>query len=78
MNSQVISKAALKRLPRYCAYLKEIPEGQFVYISSAAIAAALNLGEVQVRKDLALVSDGGRPKLGYLREALIADLEHFL
>ncbi len=25
----------------------------------------LHMGEVQVRKDLALVSDGGRPKIGY-------------
>ncbi len=78
MYSQVVSKAVLKRLPLYYSYLKEIPEGQFVYISSTAIAAALDLGEVQVRKDLALVSDGGKPKLGYLRESLIADLEHFL
>ena len=36
------------------------------------------MGEVQVRKDLAMVSDGGRPKIGYLREALIDDIEQFL
>lgn len=36
------------------------------------------MGEVQVRKDLALVSDGGRPKIGYNREHLIADIENFL
>ena len=36
------------------------------------------MGEVQVRKDLAMVSDGGRPKIGYLREALIEDIEQFL
>jgi len=33
---------------------------------------------VQVRKDLAMVSDGGRPKIGYLRSALIDDIEQFL
>jgi len=36
------------------------------------------MGEVQVRKDLAMVSDGGRPKIGYLRSALIDDIEQFL
>ncbi len=78
MNHQVISKAVMTRLPMYYAYLKEIPEGEFVYISATAIANALELGEVQVRKDLALVSDGGKPKVGYLREGLINDLERFL
>ena len=33
---------------------------------------------MQVRKDLALVSDGGRPKIGYNRERLVADIEDFL
>ena len=36
------------------------------------------MGEVQVRKDLALVSDGGRPKIGYNRQGLIGDIEEFL
>ena len=31
-----------------------------------------------MRKDLAMVSDGGRPKIGYQREALIDDIEQFL
>ncbi len=36
------------------------------------------MGEVQVRKDLAMVSDGGRPKIGYQRLGLISDIEQFL
>ena len=47
-------------------------------LPATALAAALNMGEVQVRKDLAMVSDGGRPKVGYQRESLIADIESFL
>ena len=73
-----ISKATLKRLPTYLAYLKSLPEGSSVNISATALAAGLHMGEVQVRKDLALVSDGGRPKIGYNREHLIADIENFL
>ena len=43
-------------------------------ISATALALALSLGEVQVRKDLAMVSDGGRPKIGYNRLNLIDDI----
>ena len=55
-----------------------MPEGGSPYISATALASALGMGEVQVRKDLAMVSDGGRPKIGYLRESLIEDIEQFL
>ena len=57
---------------------KSLPEGSSVNISATALAAGLHMGEVQVRKDLALVSSGGRPKIGYNRAALIADIEQFL
>ena len=73
-----ISKSVLKRLPGYLAYLKNMPEDAPTHISATALANALGMGEVQVRKDLALVSDGGRPKIGYLRESLIDDIEQFL
>ena len=78
MERKEISKSVLKRLPGYVAYLRSIPEGESVYISATALAAALGMGEVQVRKDLAMVSDGGRPKIGYHRESLIEDIEQFL
>lgn len=78
MERKEISKAVLKRLPGYLSYLKAIPEGGSPYISATALANALGMGEVQVRKDLAMVSDGGRPKIGYLRESLIEDISQFL
>ena len=73
-----ISKATLKRLPTYLSYLKALPAEASANISATALAAGLHMGEVQVRKELALVSDGGRPKIGYNREHLIADIENFL
>ena len=73
-----ISKSVLKRLPVYLAYLKNMSEDAPAHISATALAGALGMGEVQVRKDLALVSDGGRPKIGYLRTALVEDIEQFL
>lgn len=73
-----ISRATLKRLPTYLSYLKSMPADSPANISATALASGLHMGEVQVRKDLALVSDGGRPKIGYNRERLIADIEVFL
>ena len=78
MERKEISKAVLKRLPGYLSYLKSLPEGTATYISATALANALGMGEVQVRKDLAMVSDGGRPKIGYLRERLMEDISQFL
>ena len=78
MEQKKISKSVLKRLPGYLAYLKNMPEDAPLHISATALANALGMGEVQVRKDLAMVSDGGRPKIGYLRESLIDDIEQFL
>ncbi len=78
MIKKEISKSVLKRLPGYVSYLKSMPDTGSPYISATALANALGMGEVQVRKDLAMVSDGGRPKIGYLRESLIEDIEQFL
>ena len=77
-QNKEVSKSVLKRLPGYLVYLKNLPEDAPAHISATALAAALGMGEVQVRKDLALVSDGGRPKIGYLRSALVEDIEAFL
>lgn len=76
--AEKISKAVLKRLPIYLNYMKSMGDDAPENISATTLAAALNMGEVQVRKDLAMVSDGGRPKVGYRRASLIADIEQFL
>lgn len=78
MEKKEISKSVLKRLPSYLSYLKGLPEDAPPHISATALANALGMGEVQVRKDLAMVSNGGRPKIGYQRLALIDDIEQFL
>lgn len=78
MGKKEISKSVLKRLPVYLAYLKTLPADASPYISATSMANALGMGDVQVRKDLAMVSDGGRPKIGYCREDLVDDIEQFL
>ena len=72
-----ITKATLGRLPIYLRYLKSI-KSISQNISATQLAKDLNLGEVQVRKDLASVSGKGRPKIGYRTEELICQLESCL
>jgi redox-sensing transcriptional repressor len=73
-----ISVQTLKRLPMYLNYLKSLNREKTKIISSPAIAKALGLNEVMVRKDLAAIKSGGRPRTGYLLEKLIADLDAYL
>lgn len=73
-----ISVQTLKRLPMYLNYLKSLNREKIKIISSPAIARALGLNEVMVRKDLAAIKSGGRPRTGYLLEKLIADLDAYL
>lgn len=73
-----LSRQALKRLPMYMSYLKRI-ENDVEYISSSAVAEALDLNDVQVRKDLAAVcKSAGIPKRGFAVSDLISGISDFL
>ncbi|HBB72000.1 MAG TPA: redox-sensing transcriptional repressor Rex [Ruminococcus sp.] len=70
-----ITPQTLQRLPLYFSYLTSLPENRRSgYISATAIAGALGLNDVQVRKDLASVSSAGKPRVGYPAAELIRDL----
>ena len=77
MNGYSIPKATLGRLPQYLEYLRSLPEIRRT-ISATAIAKALSLGDVQVRKDLASVCGAGKPKISYETDKLITDIESHL
>ena len=78
MEFTSIPKATLGRIPRYLNYLKSLSLDKVPYISATTISKELKLGEVQVRKDLSMVSGAGRPRLGYETEMLIGQLEDCL
>lgn len=78
MVQRSVSQSALQRLPKYFSYLKALPRGEPNNISATTIALALDMGEVQVRKDLASVCEGGKPKVGYNVPELLAALEEYL
>lgn len=75
---QSVSRQTLQRLPDYLNCLKSLYKKGTVTVSAKTIADILDLGEIQVRKDLASVSTGGKPKIGYVTLDLIKDLEDFL
>ena len=75
--TSTIPLTSLQRLPVYLNYLKSL-SGTREFISSGAIAHALNMGEVLVRKDLAFTSAQGRTRVGYNTCELIAALEEYL
>lgn len=78
MTVRTISRQTLARLPQYLNFLKSLPVDGPDNISATAIADALKLNQVQVRKDLATVSSSGRPKVGYITKDLIGEIETFL
>ena len=77
MKPDVVSKRILNRLPLYLTYLKSLPDSA-ENISATVIAKALELGDVQVRKDLARISHTGRRRTGRNRVQLIRDIEEYL
>lgn len=78
MCDKKVPKPVVARLPIYLHYLKTLEKGTQTNISSGSIAQALGLGEVQVRKDLGLISGAGKPKVGYKVDELINHIEKAL
>ncbi|WP_099205924.1 redox-sensing transcriptional repressor Rex [Scatolibacter rhodanostii] len=77
-NVRPISKQTLKRLPVYLNYLKSLTQEKTATTSATQIAQALGFHDVQVRKDLAAVSSGGKPRVGYVIRDLVYELEDYL
>lgn len=78
-SEKTVPKQTVKRLPNYLTYLMSKADEGVINISAPMVAKELNLNEVQVRKDLASVSEsGGKPRTGYLLHTLIMDIEKYL
>lgn len=74
-----ISRKTLERLPVYHHYLEKKYQDGMERISAPSIALELQLNEVQVRKDLAMVTKtAGKPKTGYEVKLLLKDIGEFL
>ena len=74
-----IPEPTFRRLPVYYQYLKKMRADKgYEYISSTQIGNDLNMLPIQVRKDLQITEDAGKPKLGYDVIDLMATIENFL
>jgi redox-sensing transcriptional repressor len=75
----VLSIQAWQRMPYYLQQLKKLQGGGCSVVAAPAVAEALGLNEVQVRKDFASVSTTkGKPKSGFLIPELIDNMENLL
>jgi redox-sensing transcriptional repressor len=75
----VLSSQALQRMPYYLQYLKARRVLGTEVVAAPAVAEAMGLNEVQVRKDFAAVSPTkGKPKTGFVVAELIANMENIL
>lgn len=75
----LLSEKALKRMPRYLSCLKALQQEQCVFVTAPAVAKHLGLNEVQVRKELSLMSSSpGRPRTGFEINNLIENIETYL
>lgn len=74
MKKQSLSKVVLERIPIYLHYLLSDELKDVTNVSATTIAKGIKFGEVQVRKDLALLSGAGKAKVGYDKLELISTL----
>ena len=74
-----LSRQAFLRMPYYLQYLNQLKLQGSRLVAAPAVAEALRLNEVQVRKDFASVSSTkGLPKKGFAIDGLILDMERCL
>ncbi len=78
MTEKPLNRQTVERLVMYCRLLRGLPENSPANVSATTMADRLQLNHVVVRKDLAEISGGGKPKVGYLAKDLLMDIEEAL
>ncbi len=77
-SSKTGSLPTIRRLPAYLQVLLEYQSTGQENISTTHIANALELDQVQVRKDLAVTGVTGRPRIGYSVQQLVESIQNYL
>ncbi|NLZ81848.1 MAG: redox-sensing transcriptional repressor Rex [Clostridiales bacterium] len=78
MQEREISKAVIKRLPRYYRHLGELLEAGQVRISSNELSIRMNVTASQIRQDLNNFGGFGQQGYGYNIESLYAEIAKIL
>ena len=74
MASKNISRAVIRRLPRYYRYLSELMENNIVRISSKELSERMNVTASQIRQDLNNFGGFGQQGYGYNVEFLYTEI----
>ncbi len=74
MNTK-ISEKVINRLTLYHCILKDFIEKKQEYISSKQIATLLRIDDSQVRKDINLLNNSGKSRVGYIVKELKKSIE---
>ena len=78
VRTESVPAPTIRRMPTYLNCLLHMQAKGMTAISSSTIASMLSLTGIQVRKDLAWVSDAGKPRTGFPIDRLINDIKSFL
>ena len=73
--NKIISEKVISRLTLYHCILREYITKEQEYISSKQIAALLRIDDSQVRKDLNLLNNSGKSRVGYRVKELKKSIE---
>lgn len=77
-NEKYISKAVIRRLPRYFRYLKELIDSGIMRISSKELSERMNLTASQIRQDLNCFGGFGQQGYGYNVRYLYEEISKIL
>jgi redox-sensing transcriptional repressor len=77
-QSKTVSEPTLRRLPLYHRFLQELQQSGREHVSCTDISLNLKLDAAQVRKDLEAAGIVGRPRVGYVLNDLVDQIESFL
>ena len=77
MNKKISDKV-INRLTLYHCILQDYLNCGERYISSGQIASLLNIDDSQVRKDISLLNNSGKSRIGYMADELKTSIEKTL
>ena len=77
-NVKVQKLPAIRRLPTYLYKLSEMRKAGISIVATPELARYMNLGEIVIRKDLAVTGVTGQPGVGYKVKELIEAIKSYL
>ena len=77
-NVKVPKLPTIRRLPPYLYKLSEMRKAGVEIVATPELARYMNLGEIVIRKDLALTGVTGQPGVGYKVRELIEAIKRYL